>query len=96
MPIKVAIIGAGSLTFTRKLVRDTLCVPELQDIEFAFTDINEKNLAMVHQLCQRDVEAAGIPAKITASMDRREALRGANYVISAVRVGGLEMFEADI
>lgn len=96
MAIKVGIIGAGSIGFTRHMVRDILCVPELRDTEFAFTDINERNLEMVHQLCKRDIEAAGLPAKITATTDRREAFREANYVYSFVRVGGLEAFTTDI
>ena len=45
MPIGVAAVGAGSIGFTRRQVQDILGVPELQDIEFAFTDINERNLA---------------------------------------------------
>jgi len=96
MPIKVTIIGAGSLGFTRRLVRDILCVPEFQEAEFAFTDISERNLDMVYQLCQRDISAAGLPAKLNATTDRRGALEGANYVYSVVRVGGLEAFTTDI
>lgn len=96
MSLKVTIIGAGSIGFTRGLVRDILCVPEFRGIEFAFTDINERNLDMVFQLCERDISAAGLPAKITATMNRREALAGAQYVFSVVRVGGLEAFQTDI
>jgi alpha-galactosidase len=96
MPIKVTIIGAGSIGFTRSQVRDILCIPELQDTQFALTDINEQNLEMVYQLCKRDVDSAGLPATITATTDRREALRDANYVFSFVRVGGLEAFATDI
>ena len=96
MPIKVAVVGAGSIGFTRSQVRDILCIPELQDIEFALTDINERNLDMVFQLCKRDIESAGLPAKISATTDRREAFKDANYVYSFVRVGGLEGFETDI
>ncbi|HEY3417672.1 MAG TPA: alpha-glucosidase/alpha-galactosidase, partial [Armatimonadota bacterium] len=82
--------------FTRGVVRDILCVPELQDTEFTFTDINERNLDMVYQLCKRDIASAGIPAKVSATTDRRLALRDANYVFSFVRVGGLEAFATDI
>lgn len=96
MPIKVTIIGAGSIGFTRIMVRDILCVPELQDTEFAFTDINESNLDMVYRLCKRDIESAGLPAKVTATTNRREALTDANYVFSFVRVGGLEAYATDI
>ena len=39
MPIKVAMIGAGSVGFTRGLMKDILGVPELADTEFAFTDL---------------------------------------------------------
>ncbi|NLC59138.1 MAG: alpha-glucosidase/alpha-galactosidase [Armatimonadetes bacterium] len=96
MAIKVTIIGAGSIGFTRAQVRDLLCVPEFADMEFALTDINERNLDMVYQLCKRDIEASGLPAKVTATINRREALQGANYVYSFVRVGGLEGFQTDI
>lgn len=94
--MKVAVIGAGSVGFTRLMVRDILCVPELRDTHFSFHDINEHNLDMVYQLCKRDIESAGLPATLTASMDRREALKDANFVFSFVRVGGLEAFETDI
>ena len=94
--MKVAIIGAGSIGFTRGIVRDILSVPEFRHVELALTDINERNLDMVCQLCRRDIEANGVPAKLTATLDRREALRGANYVFSVVRVGGLEAFALDV
>ena len=96
MPIKVAIIGAGSIGFTRGQVRAILTVPELQDTEFAFCDINAENLDMVYQLCKRDIESAGLPAKVSATTDRREAFTDADYVFSFVRVGGLEGFQTDI
>ncbi len=96
MSIKVAIIGAGSVGFTRKLFRDVLAVPEFQDTEFAFTDIHARNLDMVAQLCQKDLDFNKLPAKLTTTTDRRRAFADADYVISAVRVGGLEAFQTDI
>jgi len=96
MPIKVAVIGAGSVGFTRGMVRDILCVPELQDTEFAFTDMNPHNLDMVYQLVKRDIESAGLPATVSATTDRRAALADAKYIYSFVRVGGLEGFQTDV
>ena len=93
---KITVIGAGSIGFTRSMIKDVLCVPELQDTEFAFTDISEQNLDMVYKLIKRDVESAGLPAKLTATLDRREALKDANYVYSFIRAGGLEAFATDI
>ena len=86
MSFKIAFIGAGSIGFTRRLLADLLTVPEFHDIEVAFTDINAENLRMVYELCQRDIEANGLPIKITTTLDRREAFRGAKYVINSVPV----------
>ncbi|HOZ45324.1 MAG TPA: alpha-glucosidase/alpha-galactosidase [Candidatus Hydrogenedentes bacterium] len=96
MAIKVAMIGAGSIGFTRRLMRDILSVPELADTEFAFTDIHKRNLDMVHRLALRDIEANRVPAKLSATTNRRRALEGADYVFSLVRVGGLDAFQTDI
>ena len=96
MPIKVAVVGAGSIGFTRSIFRDLLCVPELADTEFAFTDINPRNLDLVYRLCRRDLEASGLPARLSATTDRREAFTGADYVFCVVRVGGLEAFTTDV
>src|SRR2546421_6209937 len=96
MPIKIAMIGAGSIGFTRRLMRDILAVPELADSTFAFTDISQRNLDMVAQLCRRDIEANRLPAKIESTLSRRAAIDGADYVICVIRQGGLEAFQTDI
>ncbi|NQT86988.1 alpha-glucosidase/alpha-galactosidase, partial [bacterium] len=96
MPIKVALIGAGSVGFTRRLFRDILTVPELADTEFAFTDISKRNLDMITQLCRKDLRNNNLPATIDSTTDRRRAVADADYVISVVRVGGLDGFQTDI
>ena len=96
MPIKITFIGAGSIGFTRELLKDLLSVPEFHNIQISFTDINPDNLAMSLQLCQRDVDANNLPIKIHATTDRREALKGANYVLNMVRIGMLEAFTHDV
>ena len=96
MSIKVAMIGAGSIGFTRRLMQDLLAVPELQDTTFALTDISDRNLDMVTQLCQRDVRENHLPATISSTTSQREAIADADYVICTIRQGGLEAFELDI
>jgi alpha-galactosidase len=76
MSFKVAFIGAGSIGFTRGLLRDLLAVSEFNDIQVAFTDINQHNLDMVTELCQRDIRENGLSIEIQATTDRREALEG--------------------
>ena len=94
--IKVAFIGAGSMGFTRRLLMDILAVEELRDTEFRLMDISAENLEMAANLCSKMVEDNSLPAKVISTMDRKEALRGADYVITMVRVGGLEAFAHDI
>ncbi len=94
--LKIAIIGAGSVGFTKKLFIDLVSVAELRDVEFALTDISEHNLSMVRKILQRIVDVNKLPAKISATTDRRRALEGARYIISCVRVGGLEAYSDDI
>jgi alpha-galactosidase/6-phospho-beta-glucosidase family protein len=96
MSTKIAMIGAGSIGFTRTLLRDILSVPELADTTFAFTDISAHNLEMVMQLCQREIDASHLPATITATTDRRTAIAESDYVISTIRQGGLSAFQTDI
>jgi alpha-galactosidase len=96
MAIKVAFIGAGSVGFTRALFNDILSVPALRDTAFNMTDINERNLTMVADLCQRAIDANDLPATIHATTDRAEAIVDADYIINCTRIGGLKAFELDI
>ena len=95
-PFKIAIIGAGSVGFTRKLVADLLCVPEFAGIEIALTDISEHNLDMIRQIIERTVAVNKLPTRITATTVRRKAFEGARYIMNCVRIGGLEAFADDI
>jgi alpha-galactosidase len=96
MSFKVAIIGAGSVGFTKTLISDLLKVPEFAAVEFALTDINAHNLDMIRQIISEIVATNNLPAKVTATTDRREAITGARYIMSCVRVGGLEAFATDV
>jgi len=96
MSLKIAFIGAGSIGFTRTLVRDLMTVPELRGTQISFTDLSAKNLDMVRQLCQRDLDHNGVKITIEATTDRRKALKNANYVFCVARIGGLEAFATDI
>ena len=96
MPLKIAMIGAGSVGFTRRLVQDILTVPEFHDTQFAFHDLSEHNMDMVTQLCRRDIEANNLSAIVTPTLSRREAVTDADYVLCMIRQGGLEAFQTDI
>ena len=82
MGYKIAFIGAGSIGFTRKLVKDMLSVPEFTDLEFVFMDISEANLDMVYRLIERDVQANGLTdITLSKTTDQKKAVENAKYVI---------------
>jgi alpha-galactosidase len=87
---KVAFIGAGSTIFTRSLVDDILSFPELADTtHVALVDIDESRLRSSEAIVRRIARARGARATIDATLDRREALDGADYVVTSFQVGGL-------
>lgn len=94
--LKITMIGAGSIGFTRRLMMDILSVEAFRDTEFRFMDIDEENLRMVTELCRKMIKDNGLNAVIHPTTDRREAIRGADYVFCFARVGGLEAFQHDI
>ncbi len=96
MSFKIAIIGAGSVGFTREIVKDLMSVKEFRNIELWFTDINTDNLNMSTQLIQRDIDSNNIPIKIRSTLDRREAFKDAKYIFNFIREGMLEAFEQDV
>ena len=94
--LKVTFIGAGSIEFTRNVVTDLCSYPELRDgLELALYDISDSRLAHAQQLASRIVEQTGSRAVVSATMDRRQALAGARYVINEVQVGGYDATRAD-
>ena len=96
MSFKIAFIGAGSITFTRNLVKDILSVPEFSGVELCFMDINGQNLDMVTKIVQRDIDANGLGIRVKPTLDRKEALRGARYIFNVARIGCLEGFSTDV
>ena len=93
---KIAMIGAGSVGFTRKLFMDLLAVEELRDTEFRFMDTSEDSLRMATSLCRKMAADNGLGTRVVSTTNRREAIADADYVISTVRVGGLDAFAHDI
>jgi alpha-galactosidase len=93
---KIVFIGAGSFGFTRKLVRDLLTFPLLEKSEIALVDINKQRLSFAKRACEKIVQQGNYPAKVTATTDRREALKGANAVMVTILCGGTNVWQHDI
>jgi len=81
--MKVTLIGAGSTVFAKTLIGDILSFPELAGgLTISLMDIDEERLRVTERL------ASGSGARVEASLDRRVALDGADYVITMFQVGG--------
>jgi len=93
---KVTFIGAGSLGFTRGLVRDLLTFPLLKDATLCLMDIDPERLEFSQKAVQRIVDMGNYPAKVEATMDRAEALKGADAVMCTILVGGTDVWQYDI
>src|SRR5437762_1627251 len=85
---KIAFIGAGSVVFAKNLLGDVLLFDELKDCEIALMDIDPERLRTAEAMARKLAKATNSSPKIAATHDRREALDGADYVISAIQVGG--------
>ena len=93
---KIAFIGAGSWGFTRKLVRDVLTFPLLENSTIALMDIDPEKLDFAKRAVERIVELGKYPAKVEATMDRAAALKDADYVVVTILAGGLDVWRHDI
>ncbi len=96
MACKFAFIGAGSFDFTRDLIRDILSFPALEDATLALMDIDAERLSFIKEAVDRIVAAGGYPAKVIATQDRAEALRGADGVVCTILAGGVSVWQHDI
>ncbi|HEU4754974.1 MAG TPA: alpha-galactosidase, partial [Armatimonadota bacterium] len=88
--IKVAMIGAGSVVFSRNLTGDILSYPEFRNATFSYMDIDPERLGVGVNLCRKVAHALGAEPRIEGTLDRRQALAGADFVINMVQIGGFD------
>ncbi|MFD2214893.1 alpha-glucosidase/alpha-galactosidase [Metabacillus endolithicus] len=85
---KITFIGAGSTVFAKNVLGDCMFVPALAGFEFALFDIDEQRLKDSENMLNNLKQNYNSNVTIKAYGDRKEALRGAKYVINAIQVGG--------
>jgi alpha-galactosidase len=93
---KITFIGAGSLEFTSNLVRDILTFPLLEDAHIVLMDINAERLEFARQAVIKLIEAGKRPATVSATLDRVEALKDADVVLTTILTGGVDVWRHDI
>ncbi len=89
--IKISVIGGGS-TYTPELVEGFIGKKdELSVRELVLMDVDQHRLKVVGGLVARMLRAGGLTTKLTWTTDLPEAIEGAQYVITQIRVGGIAM-----
>src|SRR5689334_4953148 len=86
---KITFIGAGSSIFAKNILGDCMKTPSLENAHMALYDINLERLNQSEKVLQNLNANLGNRATVKAYTDRKEALRGADYVINAIAVGEL-------
>jgi alpha-galactosidase len=92
---KIAMIGAGSMVFCKTLVMDILATESLKGSEFCLMSRTWPKLERMKNFVERIIRDNGASARVSATLDREQALDGADYVIIMIQVGGLEAFGID-
>lgn len=85
---KIAFIGAGSVVFAKTLICDILQNPVLAGSTISLMDIDPARLKVAEILARKVVAQLRVPAKVEATLDLRQACRGARYAITMIQVGG--------
>jgi len=93
---KITFIGAGSFGFTRNLVRDVLTFDRLADSTICLMDIDPQRLEYSRRAVQRIVDEGKYPAHVETTLDRIQALKGADYVVVTILVGATDVWRHDI
>lgn len=93
---RVTFIGAGSVVFTRQLLADLLGFDDLGPLDLRLHDIDESRLAVAEGTARQVSERFGRPITIAATLDRRRALEGTDFVIDMVQIGGIDATRKDL
>ena len=88
--MKITFMGAGSCVFARNVIGDCMCTEALRDSVFALYDIDGERLEESRTILEAMRKAKGNHGKIECYLgveNRKEALRGATFVVNAIQVG---------
>lgn len=87
---KITFIGAGSTVFAKNVLGDCMQTPALQGFELALFDIDPVRLKDSENMLNNIKKTSGSTCVVKSYSDRKEALRGAKYVVNAIQVGGYD------
>ncbi|NQU20279.1 MAG: alpha-galactosidase [Candidatus Nealsonbacteria bacterium] len=92
---KIAIIGAGSMVFSTTLTNDILQTPGLEGSTVALMDPALEKTKSVENYVNKVIKKNNLSHKVFATADKKEAIQGADYVITTFQIGGMEAYKYD-
>ncbi len=92
---RIVLVGAGSVEFTRNLLGDILSSPALRDSDIVLHDIDPERLETAERMARWTAGALDAEPTISAHLDRRAALEGADFVVNTIQVGGARATNVD-
>ncbi len=93
---KLVLIGAGSTVFTQRLVADLILTGQSDRWELALVDIDPRTLDAVDRLVRKMLGFKNVDFPVVSTVDRREVLRNADFVVTTIAVGGRRGWELDV
>lgn len=93
---KVAIIGAGSLVFTKQFLNDMMATPCMAGSTYYLMGPTMWKLEKMKQYADQIIEKNNIDATIVCTTDRKEALKDADFVILTFYIGGNDAYAYDV
>jgi alpha-galactosidase len=95
-PPKITIVGAGGYVFPIRLTVDILSFPELRECTLCLYDISLPRARRTQKLVEGIVKRNKLPTRVEVTDNRTKAMEGANYVIVAFQVGGVDAYRYDV
>lgn len=92
---KIALIGAGSVAFSTKLIQDLCATKSLYGSTITLMDIDKERLNTIYAFAERYTKQTKADLHFKLTTARKEALQNVNFVISAVKIGGYKPMETE-
>ncbi|MDQ1447842.1 MAG: hypothetical protein QOC79_813 [Actinomycetota bacterium] len=96
MGASITIVGGGSYHWAPRLLADFANTPSLNDVHVVLHDLDAERMKLMQDLGSEIAARRGIAMTVEAEGDRRRALEGADFVITALSVGGFDSMQHDI
>ena len=94
-PPKIVFIGAGSMSFGIPTFGDIFTCQDLREASLFLVDINAENLEHMYGLALKMNEASGLGLRIEKTLNRRDVLHGADFVINSLAIERCELWRKD-